>query len=60
MANYDGFYLIKGFYSNNSTDTIHDVLTDKIAWYTHHTKRGVDANWVDISSGMEGDILKEI
>ena len=60
MASYDGFYLIRGFRSNNSTGTMHDVLSDKIAWYTHRTKRGVGANWVGTSSGMEGDMLKEI
>ena len=60
IASYDGFYLTRGFHSNNSTGTMHDVLSDKIAWFAHRTKRGADANWVGTSSGTEGDMLKQI
>ena len=60
MASYDGFYLTRGFHSNNSTGTMHDVASDKIAWFAHRTKRGSGANWVGTSSGTEGDMLKEI
>ena len=60
MASYDEFYLTRGFHSNNSTGTIHDVSSDKIAWFAHRTKRGAGANWVGTSSGTEGDMLKEI
>ena len=60
MASYNGFYLKRGFHSNNSTGTMQDVLSNKIARYTHRTKRGAGANWVGTFSGMEGDMLKEI
>ena len=60
MASYDGFYLTRGFHLNNLTGTMHDVLSDKIAWFTHRTKRGAGANWVGTSSDTEGDTLKEI
>ena len=36
------------------------MLPDKIAWFAHRTKRGPGANWVGTSSGIEGDMLKEI
>ena len=39
---------------------MHDVLSDKIAWFVHRTKRGAGANWVGTSSGMEGNMSKEI
>ena len=28
---------------------MHDVASDKITWFAHHTKRGYGANWVGIS-----------
>ena len=49
-----GFYLTRGFTLNNSTGTMHDVASDKIAWFTHCTKRESDANWVGTLSGTEG------
>ena len=60
MASYNGFYLTRGFYSNNSTGTMCDVASDKVAWFAHCTKRGSGVNWVGTSSGTEGDMLKEI
>ena len=59
-ASYVGFYLTRRYHSNNSTSTMHDVVSHKIAWFAHRTKRGSGANWVGISSGMEEDMLKEI
>ena len=60
VASYDGFYLTRGHYSNNSSGTLHDVASDKIAWFAHRTKRGPGANWEGTSSGAEGDMLREI
>ena len=60
VASYDGFYLTRGHHSNNSSGTLHDVSSDKIAWFAHRTKRGPGANWKGTSSGAEGDILREI
>ena len=53
-ASFDGFYLTRGYHSNNSSATLHDVVSDKIAWFTHRTKQ---SNWVGTSSGAEGDML---
>ena len=44
MASYDGFYLTRGHHSNSCSTTLHDYSTDKIAWYTHRSKRGAGAN----------------
>lgn len=57
-ASFDGFYLTHGYHSNNSSGTLHDVASDKIAWFTHRTKRGVGSNWVGTSSGAERDMLR--
>ena len=57
-ASFDGFYLTRGYHSNNSSATLHDVMSDKIAWFTHRTKRGIGSNWVGTSSGAEGDMLR--
>ena len=32
-ASFDGFYLTRGHYSNNSSTTLHDYATGSIAWY---------------------------
>ena len=40
VASYDGFYLTRGHHSNNSSGILHDVASDKIAWFPHRTKRG--------------------
>ena len=60
MASYDRFYLTRGHHSNNSSGTLHDVSPDKTAWFSHRTNRGTGANWEGISSGAEGDMLREI
>ena len=60
VASYDGYYLTRGHHSNNSSGTLHDVSSDKIAWFSHRTKRGTGANWEGTSSGAEGDMLREI
>ena len=60
VASYDGFYLTRGHHSNNSSGTLHDVSSDKIAWFSHRTKQGTGANWEGTSSGTEGDMLKKI
>lgn len=56
-ASYDGFYLTRGHYSNNSSATLHDYATGKIAWFEHRTKRGKKHNWDGTSGGAEGDML---
>ena len=60
VALYDRFYLTRRHHSNNSSGTLHDVSSDKIAWFSHRMKRGPGVNWEGISSGAEGDILREI
>ena len=60
VASYDGFYLTRGHYSNNSSATIHDYKTGNIAWFLHRTKRGKDHNWEGTSAGAESDMLDEI
>ena len=60
VTSYDGFYLTRGHHSNNFSGTLHDVSSDKIAWFAHRTKRGPGANWEGTSSGAEGAILREI
>ena len=57
MAGFDGFYLTRGHHSNNASATLYDVYSDRIAWFTHRTKRGKDSNWQGTSSGAEGDIV---
>lgn len=59
-ATFDGFYLARGYYSNNSSATLHDVESDHIAWYTHRTKRGKGSNWEGTSSAAEEDMLDEL
>lgn len=60
VASYDGFYLTRGHYSNNSSATLHDFTSGRIAWFTHRTKRGPGHNWSGTSGGAEGDMLEEI
>ena len=59
MASYDGFYLTRGFHSNNSIGTVHDVASDKIVWSAHCTKREFSTNSVGTWSGTDEDILKK-
>ena len=54
MAGFDGFYLTRGHHSNNASATLHDVYSDRIAWFVHCTKRGKNSNWQGTSSGAEG------
>jgi len=59
-ASFDGFYLTRGHHSNNSSATLHDYFTNKIAWFAHRTKKGPGANWDGTSNGAEGDMLRTI
>ena len=59
-ASYDGFYLTRGHYSNNSSATLHDYTSGLIAWFTHRTKRGPGHTWEGTSNGAEGDMLDDI
>ena len=60
VASFDGLYLTRGHYSKNSSATLHDFTSDKIAWFAHRTKRGQQANWHGTSAGAEGDMLRAI
>ena len=60
MAGFDGFYLTRGHHSNNASATLHDVYSDRIAWFAHHIKCGKDSSWQGTLSGVEGDMLSEI
>ena len=59
---FDSFaiYLTRGHHSNNSSATIHDMESDRIAWFTQRTKRGKNSNWLRTSAGAEGDMLSEL
>ena len=45
MAGFDGLYLTRGHHSNKAFATLHDVYSDRIAWFGHHAKCGKDSNW---------------
>ena len=60
VVSFDGFYITHGHHSNNCSATLHDVSTDKIAWFMHQTKQGPSAYWQGTSGGAEGDMLREI
>ena len=60
VASYDGFYLTRGHYSNNSSGTLHDHSTGGVAWFTHRTKRGPGHNWEGTSNGAEGNMFDEL
>jgi len=60
MASFDGFYLTRGHYSNNSSVTLHDYLTRKVAYFSHQTKKGAGHNWNGTSAGAEADMLDEL
>ena len=60
VASFDGFYLTRGHYSNNSSATLHDYSTGKVAWFAHRTKRGPGHNWTGTSAGAEPDMLDEV
>ena len=57
VASFDGFYLTRGHYSNNSSATIHG---GGVAWFTHRTKKGPGHNWVGTSGGAESDMFDEV
>ena len=55
-ASFDRFYLICGYHSNKSSATLHNVMSDKIAWFTQKQKRP----WFQLGqcfSGTKGDML---
>ena len=54
-ASFDSLYLTRGHHSNNLLATLYDVESDRIAWFTHHTKRGKGSNW-----GGHHLVLREI
>ncbi len=60
VASYDGFYLTREHYSNNSSATLHDFATGNITWFRHRTKRGDGHNWEGTSCGAENDMLDDI
>ena len=39
---------------------MHDIVTDKIVWFTHHIKHGPGANWLGTSRGAEEDMLSKL
>ena len=54
--------LTRGYHSNNLSVTLHDVESDCIAWFTHHTKCGTWEGFQlggTLSNG-EGDMLYEL
>ena len=57
---FDGFYLSRGYHSNNSTGTVHDEKSGKVIGFAHRSKRGKGSNWNGTSGGAEGDIFEEI
>ena len=57
---FDGFYLTRGFHTNNASGTIHDEQTGKVLQFAHRSKRGVGSNWTGTSRGAEGDIFEEL
>ena len=60
IASFDGLYLTRGHYSNNSSATLHDYASGKVAYFTHRTKRGPGHNWHGTSGGAESDMLEEV
>ncbi len=60
VAAYDGFYLTRGHYSNNSSGSLHDYESGKIAYFAHRTKRRPGHNWEGTSAAVEMDMLDEL
>ncbi len=60
MASFDDFYLTLGHYSNNSSATLHNYISGKVARFTHRAKRGSGHSWCGISAGAETDMLDEL
>ena len=57
VTSFDGFYLTRGHYSNNSSAIIHDYYGGGVAC---RTKKGPGHNWVGISGGAESDMFDEV
>ncbi|XP_070571302.1 uncharacterized protein [Ptychodera flava] len=55
----DGFYGSRRN-ANNSSFTLHDLKSGKIAFRAHRTKLGQGHNWEGTSAGAEGDMFSEI
>ena len=47
-------------YSINSSATLHDHSTGKVAWFFHRNKRGSGQNWSGTSASTESDMLDEL
>ena len=60
MTSYDGYYLTKGHYSNNSSAALHDYPSGCVTWFQHRTKRGEGHNWEGTSAGAEADMFDQI
>ena len=60
ITSFDGFYLTLGLYSHNTSATLHDYSTGKVAWFAHWMKRGLGHNWSGTSAGTETDMLDEL
>ena len=60
ITSFDKFYLTRGHYSNNSSVTLYDYSTGKVAWFAHRTKRGPGHNWLGTSAGTDTDMLDEL
>ena len=60
VTSYDGSYLTRGHHSNNSSATLHDNTTGKIAYFQHQKKRGSGHNWEGASGGAEADMFNDI
>ena len=60
VASYDGFYLTRGHYLNNSSGTLHEDYTGSVAWFTHRVKRGNGHKWEGTSNGAEGNMFDEL
>ena len=58
-VSFDGFYLTRRHHSNNS-GTMHDIVIDKIVWFTHCTKHGPGPNWLGTAGGAESDMFNEL
>ena len=56
VASYD---VTRGYHLNNSSTTLRDYESGKIAWFTHRTKRR-QHNWEGTFGGAEGDMFDEV
>ena len=44
-ASFDGYYLTRGHYSNNSSATINNYHEGGIAWFSYQTQTEAGHNW---------------